>query len=242
MNGDLIGSAGSLKSDDKPAVLIPTNRSAYRLVSYGSVIDFEDAMRERTDADLVDVPAYSRRARLRAALSPGDRTFRRVPTPRDRYDLCFFVAMEPSWIPSLRYIEGLREKCDRVVIYVFDAWLANVHWLRRNRREWDLCDLVYVSFPWAVEAYSRHLRARVEYLPQAASAARFHPEREERPIQILSIGRRLALAHSLLLGVTTFSTTTPRPWLRGPSICLRVRSYSRAYVSPRSLKPAGQLS
>lgn len=185
----------------RPAVLIPTNRSSYRLVSYGAVLDFEDAMRDKTDADLVDVPAYSRRARLRAALNPGNRAFASVTTPRDEYDLCFFVAMEPSWITSLRYIEGLREKCKRVVVYVFDAWLENSHWLRRNRREWRLCDLVYVSFPWAVDTYSRHLGCRVEYLAQAASAGRFHPFRRERPIHVLSVGRRHAQAHAVILEV-----------------------------------------
>jgi hypothetical protein len=202
MNDDLIGSGGFPKSTGaQPTVLIPTNRSTYRLVSYGSVIDFEDAMRERTDADLVDIPAHSRRAWLRAMLKPNDRTFSPVPTPREKYDLCFFVAMDPSWVPSLRYIEGLREKCERVVVYVFDAWLANAHWLRRNRREWGLCDLVYVSFPWAVETYSRHLSCPVEYLPQAALAARFHPSRQERPIDILSVGRRLAPAHSVIFEI-----------------------------------------
>jgi len=202
MMEDLSGSAGSPTSAGaQPTVLIPTNRSTYRLVSYGSVIDFEEAMRERTNADLVDVPAYSRRARLRAALTPSDRTFRPVPTPRDKYDFCFFVAMEPSWISSLRYIEGLREKCGRVVVYVFDAWLANADWLRRSRRAWELCDLVYISFPWAVDTYSRHLSCPVEYLPQAARAARFHPSRRERPIDVLSVGRRLAPAHSLILEI-----------------------------------------
>jgi hypothetical protein len=186
----------------KPVVLIPTNRSSYRLVSYGAVLDFEDAMRERTDADLVDVPAYSRRARLRAAVDPRNRAFDRVSTPRDEYDLCFFVAMEPSWITSLRYIEGLREKCKRIVVYVFDAWLANSYWLGRNRREWSMCDLVYVSFPWAVDTYSRHLGCRVEYLAQGASASRFHPFRQERPIDVLSVGRRESEAHALILKVS----------------------------------------
>jgi Glycosyl transferases group 1 len=184
---------------DGASVLIPTNRSSYGLVSFGTVMDFENAMKERTDADLIDVPAYSRRGRLRAAMRPRDDTFERVDTPRDAYDLCFFVAMEPSWISSLRYIDGLREKCARIVVYIFDAWLANERWLVRNRREWELCDVVYVSFPWAVDTYSRQVRRRVEYMPQAALASRFHPARTERPIDILSVGRRRADAHALLL-------------------------------------------
>lgn len=201
MTNDLTDSLSYPSTRERPVVLIPTARSSYRLLSYGTILDFEDVMREGSDADLVDIPAYSRRARLRSALSPGDETFARVPTPRDEYDLCFFVAMEPSWVSSLRYVEGLREKCRKVIVYVFDAWLENVHWLRRHSREWNLVDVVYVSFPWAVEPYSRVLDCRVEYLPQAARAARFHPFREERPIQVLSVGRRLPQAHSLLLQI-----------------------------------------
>jgi Glycosyl transferases group 1 len=167
-------------------------------VSYGTVVDFEDAMRERTDSDLVHVPSYSRRRRLRSAVTPKDQTFAPVPTPREKYDLCFFVAMEPSWISSLHYVERLREKCSRIVVYIFDSWLANAHWLKRNRRAWSFCDLVYVSFPWTVDAYARRLSCPVEYLPQAARASRFHSSRQERPIDILSIGRRLAEGHSLI--------------------------------------------
>jgi hypothetical protein len=181
-----------------PAVLIPTNRSSYKLVSFGAVMDFEDAMKDRTGADVVEVPAYSRRARLRSALRPHDETFAKVETPRDAYDLCFFVAMEPSWISSLRYLEGLREKCRRIVVYIFDAWIANADWLTRNRREWDSCDVVYVSFPWALGSYAELLRSRVEYLPQAALASRFHPSRSSRPIDVLSVGRRREDVHGLI--------------------------------------------
>jgi Glycosyl transferases group 1 len=198
VNGDLTGSAGSPKSSGLPSLLVPSNRSTYRLVSYGTVVDFEDAICALADADLVEAPGYSRRARIRAALRPADKTFRPVIPPRDEYDLCFFVAMNPGWISSLRYIDRLRERCKRIVVYVFDTWQGDAAWLRRNRREWALCDLVYVSFPWAVDTFSRHLRCAVEYLPQAASAARFYPWRENRPIEILSVGRRLRPAHLLI--------------------------------------------
>jgi hypothetical protein len=43
-------------------VLIPTSRDVYRLVSYGMVVDFEDAVASASDADLVPVPVHSRRA------------------------------------------------------------------------------------------------------------------------------------------------------------------------------------
>lgn len=162
------------------------------------MIDFEDALCGRADADLVHAPSYSRRARLRAALRWRDRTFRPVSPPRDEYDLCVLVAMNPGWVSTLRYIDHVRERCKTIVVYVFDAWNADEDLLRRNRRAWALCDLVYVSFPWTVDTFSRHLPCPVEYLPQAASAARFQPWRDERPIDVLSVGRRLGAAHALI--------------------------------------------
>src|SRR3954471_20924666 len=89
----------------RPKVLVPTNRAIYRLVSYGMVEDFEDAVLGASDGDLLPVPLPSRRARL-AALRHG-RPLRRVEPPRSDYDLCLFVAMEPRWLPSLGYIRRL---------------------------------------------------------------------------------------------------------------------------------------
>ena len=198
VDGDLTSSAGSPNPSGRPSLLVLSNRSAYRLVSYGTVIDFEDAICARANADLLDAPAYSRRARLRAALRWGDRTFRPVAPPRDEYDLCVLVAMNPGWVSTLRHVDRVRERCKTIVVYVFDGWKADEAQLRRNRREWALCDLVYVSFPGAVDTFSRHLSCPVEYLPQAASAARFHPLRVERPIDVLSVGRRLGAAHALI--------------------------------------------
>ena len=187
-----------MTAGERPTVLIPTSRSHHRLVSYGVVMEFEDAMRERADADLIDVHAYSRRRRLHGALR-GQFALPKVVPPREQYDLCFLAAMDGTWISSLGSIDRLRERCRRIVVYVFDAWLADVRWLRRYRREWRLCDTIYVSFPWAVDAYARELGRDVEYLPQAARAERFHPERAARPIDVLSVGRRFQGAHALLL-------------------------------------------
>jgi hypothetical protein len=180
------------------SVLIPTSRSQFRLVSYVTVIAVEDAMRSVADVDLVDVPQYSRRGRVRE-LAGGRLREPRVTAPREHYDLGFFVAMDATWIASLRFVEGLRERCGRVVAYVFDAWLSDLKYVRRYRRQWNLCDTVYISYPWALDAYARELDCEVVYLPQAASAAHFHPNRVDRAIDILSIGRRLPEAHALFL-------------------------------------------
>lgn len=50
-------------------VLIPTSRDIYRLVSYGMVADFEDAVASMSDADLVPVPLHSRRGQIDGVLN-----------------------------------------------------------------------------------------------------------------------------------------------------------------------------
>ncbi len=50
------------------SVLIPTSRHIYRTVSYGMVVDFEDAVARASDVDVVPVPLRSRRAQAKALL------------------------------------------------------------------------------------------------------------------------------------------------------------------------------
>lgn len=178
-------------------VLIPTNRDIYGLLSYGMVIDFEDGVAELTDADLVPVPLPSRRARLTAArqgrwLSPTD-------APRQNYDVCLFVAMDPQWVPSLLQVRDLRRIARKVVVYVIDSWLAYLPSLRRNQRAWTEVDHLFISFEHALEAYGDALPCQVHHLPQGISDRWFSPHRTSRPLDVLSIGRRLPSVHEHLV-------------------------------------------
>ena len=180
-------------------VLVPTSRSWYRIVSAGAILDFENAMAESAVVDFVDVPPLGRRARIRAAVS--ERRPRRIALSGD-YDLCFLAVFQPEDVRALAFLEGLRRRCRRVVVYVFDAWAASTASLRRHRELWRLCDQVFVSFPAAVDAWRPELRCPVDYLPQAIDPARFHPE-PNRPIHVLSVGRRLESVHRQLVGIAS---------------------------------------
>jgi Glycosyl transferases group 1 len=184
--------------DSKPHVLIPTRRLWYGLVSAGTMVDFENAMAAPASTDFLHLPRYVGR---RETLRSGRRTAS-VSVGEGRYDLCLFPVFGPGEIASLRYVRRLRKACKRLVIYVFDAWTSQVALLRRYRRLWDSCDHVFVSFPRAVEQYRQILRCPVTYLPQAIEPSRFHANRVERPIHILSIGRRLESVHRTLLAVS----------------------------------------
>jgi Glycosyl transferases group 1 len=181
-------------------VLIPTNRDHFRRLSYGSALHFEDAVAEMSDADLLPVALPTRRARL-AALKEG-RLLRPVEPPRPKYDICLFVTLDPWWMPSLSQVEGLRDVADRVVVYLYDSWLAHINLLRgRHRRVWSMVDHLFVSFAHSRDAYAAVLDCPVHYLPQAVPEDLFHPYRRDRPIDILSFGRRDPTLHRQLLGL-----------------------------------------
>jgi hypothetical protein len=178
-------------------VLIPSSRRVHHLVSYGTVLDFEDAVAAASDTDIVSVPLYSRRVHLRQMLC--GRRLETVTPPRSRYDVCLLVAMAPYWVPSLRYIRHLRQRATRVIVYLYDAWLADLPTVQAQRSAWDDVDELFVSFPHVVSAYSAALRRPVHYLPQAIDPGWFRPYRRERPIDVLSVGRRLPHVHTELL-------------------------------------------
>ncbi len=180
-------------------VLIPTSRDVYRLVSYGMVVDFEDAVASASDADLIPVPLHSRRAQVQGLLRR--QPLRPVAAPRAQYDVCLLVAMAPHWVPSLRYIRNLRRSAKRIVVYLFDSWLGDLPALHADRRVWSLVDDLFVSFSHAVGPYADQLDCRVHYLPQAIDERWFHPHRDERPIDVLSVGRRLPVVHERLLEI-----------------------------------------
>jgi len=162
------------------------------------MVDFENAMARVAATDYLALPPYVPR---RETLRSGRRTAS-VAIEGKRYDLGLFVIFQPSEIVSLRYVQRLREACDRVAIYIFDSWTSRSGALLRYRRLWELCDHVFISFPRTLTTYRRMLDCPVTYLPQAIEPTTFHAGRTERPIQVLSIGRRLESVHQTLLALS----------------------------------------
>jgi hypothetical protein len=164
------------------------------------ILDFEDAVAAASDVDLLPVPLYSRRAQLQGLLR--GKPLRAVSARRPHYDVCFLVAMAPYWIPSLRYVRNLRNIADRVIVYLFDSWLGDLPDLQADRDLWSLVDDVVVSFKHTADPYAAGLPCRVHYLPQAAETRWFAPRDGDRPIDVLSLGRRLPEVHSQLLEIS----------------------------------------
>lgn len=184
---------------ERMRVLILTGRHVYRTVSYGMVVDFEDAVAAASSADLVPVPLYSTRARIEGLLRA--KPVRTVHPPRADYDVCLLVAMAPYWLPSLRLVHNLRAVARRVVVYLFDSWLKDLAELRSHRGLWPLIDDLVVSFAHTKDAYASQLPCRVHYLPQAVDTRWFGPHQGSPRVDVLSLGRRLPEVHAQLLEI-----------------------------------------
>lgn len=181
-------------------VLLPTSRDVYRLVSYGMILDFEDAVCRLSNADLVPVPLYSRRGQLHAVLR--GHPLRSVSAPAPRYDACLLVAMGRHWLPGLTFIRSLRTICKKIIVYLFDAWVGDLPAIVKYHRVWELVDDLFVSFDHAVQPYASALPCGVHYLPQAVEPRWFYGARASRPIDVLSVGRRLEAVHKTLLAMS----------------------------------------
>jgi hypothetical protein len=194
----MVFSGQSVKARDT-RVLVPSNRRWYDLVSAGTILDFEDAMKDVASTEFLYLPPLGRRAQVRALRS--GRLIRPAAIKNGPFDVCLLILFQPDEIRSLAQIRDLRRNCRKVAVYIFDAWLGATDVFRRYRKLWRLCDRIFVSFPRAAEVYSKHVECGVEYLPQAINPNRFHPFRDDRPIHLLSVGRRLESAHGRLLEI-----------------------------------------
>lgn len=179
-------------------VLIVSIAACTQRIPYGTLLDFEDAIARGSNADIVPVPIYSRRAILPGLLRT-QRPLREATPPRRGYDLCILIAMTPWEIGSLRLVRDLRRIAARTVLYVFDSWPSEVEPFRRYRAEWRRLDRVFIAIPEALDVYRSHLECPVEHLPVAIDPRRFHPHGRARAIDVAALGRRLPAAHAELM-------------------------------------------
>jgi hypothetical protein len=164
------------------------------------VADFEDAVAAASDVDIVSVPIYSRKVHVAETLH--GRRLASVTPPRSQYDVCLLIAVGTHIVPSLRYLRHLKQVARRVIVYLYDAWLWELPTISARGGVWDIVDDLFVSFPHVVTAYHDELSRPVHYLPQAISPHWFEPYRTIRPIDVLSVGRRVPRVHAELLEVS----------------------------------------
>jgi len=152
--------------------------------------EFEDAFCELTGARLINIPPAPK-------LGLGQRALRKagfpqtivVPEIEEGLDVLFVPSILTYWL-GLEHIRNWREKCGKVVYYLFDAWPTEITGSHLRRHFQNECDAVYVSFKESVEFLQRQLKPPVRYLPQAADQRRFRFRAGSRLIFCAALARQ----------------------------------------------------
>lgn len=173
-------------------------------------LEFEDLIIEWGDAELIS-PAFRTRG---AGLEPvHNRASKLARWPRrlnvaydpiqpeaDEYDLFFALLLGPDDVLAVNAIDRWRERCGVAVAWLVEAWEFELdNW----KGHWDLLgefDHIVVSMEPCRVPIEERTGTPVHVMPTATDALLFSPKRlQERPIDVMSIGRRSDVTHQRLI-------------------------------------------
>lgn len=165
-------------------------RNAFSHFALNLQYEFEDAFCEVTGGRLVNIPPPPKLSlRQRVLRKAGVPQTLVVPEIEAGLDVLFVPSILTYWL-DLANIRHWRQKCGKVVYYLFDAWPTEVTGSHLRRHFQNECDGIYVSFKESVDFLQRHVKPRVRYLPQATDPKRFHFRAGSRPIFCAALARQ----------------------------------------------------
>lgn len=120
-----------------------------------------------------------------------------------RQDYELLVVMCQQWweLLNLNAIKGWRNRCRKAVCWIDEVYVGEI----RRRPNWlnalEQFDHIILPYKQSAEALSEILDRPCHYVPRAVDVIRFtpYPNRPERVIDVLSIGRRWQGIHNSLL-------------------------------------------
>lgn len=188
-----------------------------RQPGYIAFVEAEDVFASCSDADMVMIQHSPGDPRVRARRF-GGRQIRRftgsnkpvptliprreqIPFPRKHYDVAVFVGFTVWDLPLLERMSAVRRHADRLLAWFPEAWVSEFDDERVRYESFGILDGIFVG----MEAASNEIRTiascPVNHLPPAVDTTRFAAldPYENRPIDVLGIGRRDPLLHRALL-------------------------------------------
>ena len=191
---------------DDPRVLLFSLRNLRRHVARGPGYEFEDVI---CRCDSVDVIAPAPPAEAKSLIG---RCLDRITagnTPRidgrivvdKEYELFFAFCLNPQDLRYMNRIEGLREKCRRLVCVVGELWPGMIGQAREGLEVLRRFDVVFSNFQSSVDAIRDVTGRPCYFLPPAADALLFCPSpvSPARCIDVYNMGRRPAGLHQALM-------------------------------------------
>ena len=191
---------------DAARVLLFSMRNLRDHVARGPGYEFEDVI---CRCDSVDVIAPAPPAEGNSRIG---RYFDRITagqTPRidgrivveKEYELFFAFCLDPQDLRYMNLIEGLSQKCRRLVCVVGELWPGMIAQARERLQVLRHFDCVFSNFQSSVEAIQDATGRPCYFLPPAADALLFCPFHVQptRCIDVCNIGRRPAGLHQALM-------------------------------------------
>lgn len=119
---------------------------------------------------------------------------------RNKYDLFFYVCMNPNSLAELQSIQGWRERCGKAAVFILESWSSQLARDKAHLKLLDQFDHVFIYNPSSIPNVKKYTSAPCSFLSSAADclAASPFPDQPTRCIDVYSMGRRLDAAHQQL--------------------------------------------
>jgi hypothetical protein len=194
-----------------PRVLLASNYNDGMALYNGLCFEFLRIIESTTAADIIAPCRVHPRVGfdvLRTSVSNARRLFRHTRVTRlkservrKKYDLFFYVCMNPSGLADLQAIQGWREQCDQAAVFIFETWSSQLPRDKAHLKLLDQFDHVFVYNRSSIPNLGKYTSTQRSFLAAGADclSASPYPNPPNRCIDVYSMGRRLDFAHRQLL-------------------------------------------
>jgi hypothetical protein len=201
---------GDILNRSSPRVLVASNYNDGMALYNGLCFEFVNLIAKVSSADIVAPHNVERKPGLELAATSLSRTRRllgrtrlsRLKTEqvRNKYDLFFYVCMNPNSLAELQSVEGWRERCGKAAVFILETWSSQLARDKAHLRLLDQFDHVFIYNPSSIPNVRKFTTAPCSFLAAGADciAASPFPDRPTRCIDVYSMGRRLDAAHEQL--------------------------------------------
>lgn len=191
---------------DAARVLVFSMRNIRHHVARGPGYEFEDVICRCDSVDVIapapPAEAKSRVGRYLDRITAGNtpRIDGRIVVDKE-YELFFAFCLDPQDLRYMNLIEGLREKCRRLVCVVGELWPGMIAQAHEGLEVLRSFDFVFSNFQSSVEAIRRATGRPCYFLPPAADALLFcpFPLSPARCLDVYNMGRRPTGLHQALI-------------------------------------------
>jgi Glycosyl transferases group 1 len=194
-----------------PRVLLASNYNDGMALYNGLCFEFLRIIESTTAADIIAPRRFHPRVGfdvLRTSVSNARRLFGHTRVTRlkservrKKYDLFFYVCMNPSGLADLQAIQGWREQCDQAAVFIFETWSSQLPRDKAHLKLLDQFDHVFVYNRSSIPNLGKYTSTQRSFLAAGADclSASPYPNPPNRCIDVYSMGRRLDFAHRQLL-------------------------------------------